>query len=128
MSDFDEPSLRPGDRIRVALDVEVVSVERHGHGPEILVQADWRGEYTDPQFRQLYVEPSEVQPADSIDAAWTEAEAALPEGWHIDRLNRNGPQDWTAYASEAPHLGLEMGAHNTPAAALRALTTRLKAR
>ena len=64
--------------------------------------------------------------AESLDAAWAEAEAALPDGWHIDRLNRNGPKDWTAYASEAPHLGLEMGAHNTPAAALRALAARLR--
>jgi hypothetical protein len=64
----------------------------------------------------------------ALDAAWAEAEAALPEGWHIDRLHRNGPKDWTAYASEAPYLGLEMGAHNTPAAALRALAAKLRER
>jgi len=70
----------------------------------------------------------DVPAPDSIDAAWSEAEAALPAGGRIDRLNRNGPKDWTAYASEAPHLGMEMGAHNTPAAALRALAEKLRER
>ncbi len=72
---------------------------------------------------------------DSLDAAWAEAEAALPEGWTLDALRRGGNGVWHAYADSNQHLGGpyrgrpfadEAGA--THVAALRALAYRLRAR
>jgi hypothetical protein len=64
-----------GDRIRVRLDVVVESVENHGHGPEIKVQAQWKSTgtgkepgwprssfwgYTRPELRAFLVEEDEI--------------------------------------------------------------------
>ena len=63
---------------------------------------------------------------DSLDAAWAEAEAALPEGWRLCLHGSFGSvafkavadsQEWAAVI-EAPAL--------TPAAALRALAAKLR--
>ena len=88
--------------------------------------------------------------SDSLDAAWAEAEAALPEGWRIAELSRgvadvNDPKQrhhgywWNAYATpEADTVipGMEElvdddgavwneGHGPTPAAALRDLAAKL---
>lgn len=74
--------------------------------------------------------------ADSLDAAWAEAEAALPEGWRIHlrtvpRHSDGGLPHSTAhgYSASATHRDLTRatsGPHATPAAALRALAERLR--
>ena len=65
---------------------------------------------------------------ESIDGAWREAEAALPEGWLLSLVSRAGQymaeawEDDEAYASgEATY---EVHA-DTPAAALLAIAARL---
>lgn len=64
---------------------------------------------------------------DSLDAAWAEAEAALPEGWGIGiqvppggypggyEVGASGDTEWTVQANGP-----------TPAAALRALAAKLR--
>ena len=67
---------------------------------------------------------------DSLDAAWAEAEAALPEGWAVDMLKLLSNRTWVAWASH--HVLTRPweqrnreGVGPTPAAALRALAARL---
>jgi hypothetical protein len=79
--------------------------------------------------------PDPCPDSDSLDAAWAEAEAALPKGWdgptvgpfvdnlrHVDR--------WVATAGKyIDNLDLpkeERGFGPTPAAALRALAAKLR--
>ena len=89
--------------------------------------------------------------ADSLDAAWASAEAALPEGWQLEVVHRGALtgdiNPWTGYAitepreqyvAEAAHVWYggptwkridppEAKAEGpTPAAALRALTAKLR--
>ena len=83
---------------------------------------------------------------DTLDAAWTEVEGALPEGWIICRLLGSHPmpygQPWSAQAEPTPayrsvpghmpgqtgSMWLGVGADGpTPAAALRALAAKLRA-
>jgi hypothetical protein len=82
----------------------------------------------------------------SLDAAWAEVEAALPEGWAIGTLTRNSArgrtkdQAWWCSANGSPAI---VGARSdrrhpwppghrkvaygpTPAAALRALAAKLR--
>jgi hypothetical protein len=67
---------------------------------------------------------------DSLDAAWAEAEAVLPEGWMLERVWRNAGA-WNARAGEGPYpaaIGVQQigGSGPTPAAALRALAAKLR--
>ena len=75
----------------------------------------------------------------TLDEAWAEAEAALPEGWRI--ISLSGGVDWVASAQPTPAnksvpslwrgdppatMWLGRGAHgNSPAAALHALAEAL---
>jgi hypothetical protein len=73
--------------------------------------------------------------ADSLDAAWAEAEAALPEGWPNSDLGVRRLPDGTGYAWASGYLG-EPPAYieiwypgeeaASPAAALRALAAKLR--
>lgn len=73
--------------------------------------------------------------ADSLDAAWAEAEAALPKHWRL-AISPYYPSGWEAYAYDirrTPSSG--KGKHgsgacygDTPAAALRALAANLRER
>ena len=75
--------------------------------------------------------------SDSLDAAWAEAEAALPEGWWIARIELSGmtTEDmgghrgrltwWEAWAS-GPKGKDAKGVADTPVAALRALVAKLR--
>ena len=72
--------------------------------------------------------------SDSLDAAWAEAEAALPKGWRLDCLSNLDPPaadegGWNATATlyEDVDIDHEHGQGPTPAAALRALAERLRA-
>ena len=68
--------------------------------------------------------------ADSLDAAWAEAEAALPEGWRLASLLSPGDysfdeRGWEMHAQNED--GKTRRAHGpTPAAALRALAEKLR--
>lgn len=69
---------------------------------------------------------------DSLDAAWAEAEAALPEGWSF-RLEHEAPEHFWAQAStnwrfDDPDETLPACEGPTPAAALRALAAKLRER
>lgn len=76
-----------------------------------------------------------VEAAPDLDAAWMEAEAALPQGWdHIAvRRERSAFKDDYVYVATAGRFGELTGAgcwswpgeHTTPSAALRALAQRL---
>lgn len=75
-------------------------------------------------------------PDDSLDAAWAEAEAALPEGWQLVLL-RGLAGDYSAHAediSKRPddgswtHEEERFAFGRTPAAALRALAAKLRER
>jgi hypothetical protein len=60
----------------------------------------------------------------ALDAAWHEAEAALPEGWHLCLLTHEA-QGWVATAYRSRHDGNGFDAAGpTPAAALQALRRR----
>jgi hypothetical protein len=65
---------------------------------------------------------------DSLDAAWAEAEAALPEGWMGPSLAEQTEGNWRAYSarrhSSPPEIITTVGP--TPAAALRALAVKLR--
>ncbi|MDP2622294.1 MAG: hypothetical protein Q8Q29_00650 [Actinomycetota bacterium] len=73
----------------------------------------------------------------TLDEAWAEAEAALPEGWRIDtlRIGRNYPHEpeveWVVWAEKpdyfAPRDGrTAFGSGPTPTAALQALAAALR--
>jgi hypothetical protein len=66
---------------------------------------------------------------DSLDAAWAEAEAALPEGWALQVAKDRADGQAEAMAgpiefSWPPHVVRVFGP--TPAAALRALAAKLR--
>ena len=69
--------------------------------------------------------------SDSLDAAWAEAEAALPKGWVVAGLNLDlwalsrGEQVWVAAAGH-PLDSSTFAEAPTPAAALRALAAKLR--
>lgn len=71
---------------------------------------------------------------DSLDAAWAEAEAALPEGWHLCAVERHchagdeTPGQWYATAHDADRWESEEGWGDDQTAALRALATKLRER
>jgi hypothetical protein len=73
-----------------------------------------------------------VRPPETLDDAWAEAEAALPEGGYISRLGHDWPDaDWFAkaqvyYPADETGNSLAGGRGPTPAAALRALAAKLK--
>jgi hypothetical protein len=62
----------------------------------------------------------------SLDAAWAEAEAALPDGWNVHGVERIGVGNW--HAAAWPLVDAVHGHGPTPAAALRALAERLRDR
>jgi hypothetical protein len=71
-------------------------------------------------------------PKGGLDAAWAEAEAALPGGWRIDYLSQKEDRTaWGVWARDrwvpgkGPH-GQAWAEGPTPEAALRALTARLR--
>lgn len=67
---------------------------------------------------------------DSLDAAWAEAEAALSEGWTLGGVIHRAVARHPTWSAEASSLG-EGALHaegDTPAAALRALTAKLRER
>ena len=74
-----------------------------------------------------------VREADSLDAAWQEAEAALPEGWEIwlhpyvlgDGYAAKGRLHGLWYMANGPGPAVEASGP-TPAAALRALAQKLR--
>ena len=65
-----------------------------------------------------------------LDAAWAEAEAALPEGWVLQGITPSRAEwealasSWTARAGDKQDW--QAGAGPTPAAALRALAAKLR--
>jgi excisionase family DNA binding protein len=64
-------------------------------------------------------------PPDSLDAAWAEAEAALPEGWQDLYVERH----FNGYFANIDYDGPgPIGEGLTPAAALRALAAKLRDR
>lgn len=65
--------------------------------------------------------------SDSVDAAWAEAEAALPEGWVLGGVTLHNP-GYKAFAAHRFRPGIHVYGHPTPAAALRALAVRLRER
>lgn len=69
-------------------------------------------------------------PADSLDAAWAEAEAALPEGHTMDLVLENHVDGgrYLAWTMRHTDTAIIRGEGPTPAAALRALTARLRER
>jgi len=75
---------------------------------------------------------AEAIAADSLDAALAEVEAALPKGWHLCAVERHchvgdaTPGEWGAYAHDANRWESESAQGPTPAAALRALTVKLR--
>jgi hypothetical protein len=82
----------------------------------------------------LVLPPIPEEP-DSLDAAWADAEAALPGGWVLDRLwdrlwDRESKAQWTARAVGGGSYTafIESEPCTTPAAALRALAERLRER
>jgi hypothetical protein len=84
-------------------------------------------------IRDIENEGYRIVRADSLDAAWADAEAALPEGWRIKSLSMDAPPAWQAWAGatpeEAPGVDeWEAETGSTPAAALRALAERLRER
>jgi integrase len=74
--------------------------------------------------------------SDSLDAAWAEAEAALPEGWglRLTKAERHAtlPGEGRVFAHAKPPYGSRRprirGEGPTPAAALRALAAKLRER
>lgn len=69
---------------------------------------------------------------DSLDEAWADAEAALPEGWWFTALSR-GHDGYVAKAHDGTVINhrvwtIEKGFGPTPAAALRALAVKLRER
>lgn len=66
---------------------------------------------------------------DSLDAAWADAESALPEGWSLALDTVGGGR--AAAIDDAAPLGPDRGIWgygSTPAAALRELAARLRVR
>ena len=62
----------------------------------------------------------------TLDEAWQEAEAALPEGWKLIQLMDDPTGGWAAFAAPT-HSGTEVeGNGPTPAAALHALAEALR--
>ncbi len=88
---------------------------------------EWAGSTVDAQtIRRLLATMD-------LDAAWAEAEAALPEGWHLCEMtlhchagNGDGERGpWLVEAHDGDRWWSECGEGPTPAAALRALTAAL---
>lgn len=67
-----------------------------------------------------------VPTADDLTAAWQEAEAALPEGWGLVLSCRDGMNDAYAINPVMSSAWAHSATGPTPAAALRALTARLR--
>lgn len=91
-----------------------------------VVQARARGERVD-SADALIAELVDALP-DSLDAAWAEAEAALPEGSHVDDLHERTPGLWRASAPDGKNWGTFEGYSDSPAAALHALAEKLRER
>ena len=67
--------------------------------------------------------------AESLDAAWTECEAALPRGWNLYLALEAGEYKATAESDDPEEVWLGARASDdglTPAAALRQLAAKLK--
>lgn len=66
----------------------------------------------------------------TLDAAWAEVEAALPEGWHVFEVVKQSDASWLAVAGRRDYLwngpNSEAGSGPTPAAALLALAEKLR--
>jgi hypothetical protein len=64
----------------------------------------------------------------TLDEAWKEAEAALPEGWVIRAVERHWPPEgsWMAWAHR--YNIVRSGTGPTPAAALQELAASLRLR
>jgi hypothetical protein len=73
-------------------------------------------------MRPLTAEPEAARP---LDAAWAEAEAALPEGWRILAVSWPTEHDDEWAASAGGEGKITYGKGQTPAAALHALAARL---
>jgi hypothetical protein len=82
-----------------------------------------------------YLKGYDVVPEDSLDSAWAEAEAALPEGWRLDEITwDNGRAEWVAtaalyeaeYPADAGYSDYMTGWSETPAAALQSLAAKLR--
>ena len=74
---------------------------------------------------------SAIPDGDSLDAAWSEAEAALPEGWRlrVETGDSLDPKPYWALASlQFDKEGVVETGGSTPAAALRALAAKLRER
>ena len=73
----------------------------------------------------MHIAPAKC-PAGSLDAAWAEAEVALPKGWELSGVERwYTPHEWIALAHEPGHSEASAGGP-TPAAARRALAAKLR--
>ena len=72
-----------------------------------------------------------------LGSAWAEAEAALPEGWRLESLERGGMDvryvvggidrlEWWEATARGPFDRRQLGKDSTPVRALRALASRLR--
>ncbi len=76
-----------------------------------------------------YEERSRGEIVGSLDSAWAEAEAALPEGWMLGVLARGRQCLAEAWADDESYASGDAGAEayaSTPVAALRALAAKLR--
>jgi hypothetical protein len=71
-----------------------------------------------------------IYPEDSLDAAWAEAEAALPEGWTFEihrGVDGHLAHAWPRTETYEPRNDLSVSGEG-PAAALRSLAAELRER
>jgi hypothetical protein len=67
----------------------------------------------------------------TLDEAWAEAEAALPQGWHLHNVNREWTDDghglagWRASANDGKFM-VQAVVADTPTAALLALAAKFR--
>jgi hypothetical protein len=85
------------------------------------------------EFREyLRQEAEDADGAYALDAAWAAAEAELPEGWEIGLRGPDSAECFSAWATPIWWVPEDVVPENaegpTPAAALRALTDRLRER
>jgi len=90
---------------------------------------------TEPAQPELFLDAADAALADSLDAAWAEAEAALPDGWAILGLDHTAMMDQRWRAEAQSRIGPVVAWNRvrtvsaeglTPAAALRALAAKLR--
>jgi hypothetical protein len=120
------------EKVRRDFDEAAENVHRAFCEPDHEMVGPWDRDMADALRRNGY---ALIRSPDSLDAAWVAAEAALPEGWVLDRLwdrlwDREVRAQWTARAVDGGLYTafIESEPCLTPAAALRALAAKLRER